>query len=191
MWRATIYWSGPALVLSLLATGCCGDRAQREDMLRRRQYELDQRETRLRQAEQRFTQCVAQRYPGEEAGLEPPPAATDDEETGPTGSSVGGEALTSEQMEEIQRVERVGQTSVIACYTAELERRGDKNLEGSVLVKILIGTDGSAQRVVIGKSTLKVPRVHSCIVEAIRGWEFPKLRSATWHSTTFKFSPAY
>lgn len=187
---ATILWSVSALALSLLVTGCCGDVARREDMLRRRQYELDRRASWMRQAEQRFKQCVAERYPGQESGLEPPPAAVE-EEAGPTEGTVGGEALTSEQLEEIQRVERVGQTSVIACYTAELERRGNKDLEGSVLVKILIGTDGSAQRVAIGKSTLKVPQVHSCIVEAIRGWEFPKLRSATWHSTTFKFSPAY
>jgi hypothetical protein len=174
---------------ALLCAGCCGDTARREDILRRRQYELDQREARLSGAEAKFKSCVASRYPGESHGLEVP---AEQQTTAPetAGTSAGG-VLTPEQLEEIQRVERAGQTSLIACYTQELERRRDKKLEGKVAAQILIGVDGSASKVVIGESTLKAPLVHRCMVNAIRTWEFPKLSSPSWYSTTFSFSPAY
>jgi outer membrane biosynthesis protein TonB len=104
-------------------------------------------------------------------------------------STRGG--VTFEQMEEIKRVERIGQPGITACYTDELERRNTKKLEGKVVVKIQIGTNGSALQVTIGESTLNAPLVHQCMQEQIRKWEFPKVASPTWYGTTFHFSPAY
>ena len=99
--------------------------------------------------------------------------------------------VTSEQMEEIQSVERAGRPAVIDCYTDELERRNDKKLKGSVTVEIHIAATGAVQQVRISRSTLQAPQVLQCIDRVIRSWEFPRLRADTWYGTTFQFSPAY
>lgn len=187
MWRVPIAFA----LLCLLPVACAtGDLAHRERILNQRQRELDQRETRLRAAENRFTECVVRKYPGQDPGLKATEQQAGDETEGEAESEASG-VLSPEEIEEIQRIERLGRPAIIACYTRELERRGDKKLEGKVLVKILIATNGAVQQVAIGESTLKTPMVHRCIKNVIRGWEFPALKTASWYSTTFQFSPAY
>jgi TonB family protein len=176
-----------AVVAGVLGGCCTGDVGRREDMVRKRQYELDQREARLKRAEAKFKECMAREHPDEDHGLTPPPAATGDAPE----AVVAGGMLTPEQLEEVKQAERAGQPTLIACYQKELVRRGDKELEGKVVVKILIGTGGTAARVQIGESTLKAPAVHRCIVDAIRKWDFPRVAQPAWYSTTFSFSPAY
>jgi hypothetical protein len=182
------------LVAAALLGGCAGsDVSRREDILRQRQYELDRREARLRAAEQRFRACMAEKHPGESTGLERPVAARSGggEGEGAGAVAAGGGALTMEALEELQRIERLGRPAIIACYTAELERRGNKELQGKVVVRILVGTNGVASQIQIGESTLEAPRVHSCIVKTIRTWELPRITAPSWYSTTFDFSPAY
>ena len=100
-------------------------------------------------------------------------------------------ALSSEELEEIQRTQRIGRGALNACYEDELEERGNKTLHGTVIVQILIGTTGSAKQVAITGGTLKVPKVLDCIRQAIKEWEYPKIKSTFEFSTTFQFSPAY
>jgi outer membrane biosynthesis protein TonB len=186
--------SALALGLALgLAAGCAGsgDLARQENILRQRQFELNKREAHLRAAEKKFKQCVVERYPGEETGLDAPQPGASGTTAASASASAGGGALTMEALEEIQRMERVGQPALIACYTAELERRGDKALKGKVVVRILVGVRGAADDVQIGESTLKAPKVHACLIKTIRQWELPKISAASWYSTTFEFSPAY
>lgn len=104
---------------------------------------------------------------------------------------VAERGVTAEQMEEIQRVERNGRPALIDCYTDELERLNTKKLKGKVTVKIYIGADGRVLQVAIAETTLRAPRVHTCIQNAVKGWEFPRLRSPTWYGTTLFFDPAY
>lgn len=180
------------LTVAIGISGCCGDTARRDDMLRRRQYELDQREARLKEAQRKFRECMAQSYSGEDPGLDapqPPVGAGTETETPVEYSSAA--SLTPEQLDEIQSIERRMRPGVVACYTKELERRGNKKLQGKVAVNIHIGTNEMALKVVISESTLKEPRVHDCIVKTIRGWEFPALEAPAWYSTAFEFSPAY
>jgi len=100
-------------------------------------------------------------------------------------------ALTSEQLEEVQRTVRNGQDAVTACYTEEMERTKDKKLAGKVTVKILIGTAGRADQAVIGDATLKGPLLHACILKTVRSWEFPKINTPSWFTYPFEFTPAY
>jgi hypothetical protein len=111
--------------------------------------------------------------------------ATDDN----TASASGG--LTMEQLDEIERVKRIGHAAIVECYTDELERRGNKELEGKVTVEIRIGTNRRALSVGINQSTLKAPKVHACIQNVIKTWEFPRLSAPADYGATFAFSPAY
>jgi hypothetical protein len=116
-------------------------------------------------------------------------------QTGPQGGSGEGTdtsvALTSEQLEEIQRTVRNGKDAITHCYTDEMERRNDRKLTGKVVVKILIGTSERAEQVVIGETTLKGTEFQTCIVDTVKGWEFPKINSPSWFTYPFEFSPAY
>ncbi len=99
--------------------------------------------------------------------------------------------LTSDQLEEVQRVERVGRTAVVECYNEELRRRGTKDLKGTVTVSIHIGQQGNVLEAKIASSSLGVPAVHQCIQDVIGKWTFPPLRNDFMHSVTYDFSPAY
>lgn len=99
--------------------------------------------------------------------------------------------LTMEQMEEIKRLERIGETALVDCYAEEVERTGNKKLEGNVTVKILIGTTGAAQEVQIARSSINAPQMHQCMQQVIMRWEFPRPQAPTWYGTTFNFAPAY
>ena len=103
-----------------------------------------------------------------------------------------GDALSVEQMVELEEAITVGQNQAIRCYEEELERRGNKNLAGSVMLKIQIGADGKALAVeVTDISTLKVQAVYDCIIEAAMTWAYPKHDRTYWHTTTFNLDPAY
>lgn len=99
--------------------------------------------------------------------------------------------LTGEQLEEIKRVERIGNSAIVDCYTDEMERLNTKKIQGTVTVKVLIGSNGKAQEVQIARSTLNAPQVHQCLQQVIQSWDFPTLNAPTWYGTTFSFTPAY
>lgn len=105
--------------------------------------------------------------------------------------SEGEAALTSEQLEEVQRTVRNGMDSINSCFAEEMERQKNQKLSGKVTVKILISTDKKASQVLIGEHTLNSPILHECIVQTIRSWEFPLLSSPAWFTYPFEFSPAY
>ena len=102
-----------------------------------------------------------------------------------------GKALTPEQIEEIQRTVNVGREALKVCYTKELERRGDKDLMGKVRFDIKISPTGRTIAATIGESTLKVPKVHQCMLTAVKTWEFPKHKETYSYTTTVMFDPAY
>jgi metallo-beta-lactamase class B len=60
------------------------------------------------------------------------------------------------------------------CYEGELSRR--PNLAGRINVQFTIAASGKVIASVLAKSTLGNARVETCAVEAVRGWEFPKVR---------------
>ena len=124
--------------------------------------------------------------PWRSVGPIPPPPPTE------APPETEGQALSVEQMVEIEQTLQVGQNQAVRCYEDELERRGNKNLAGSVMLKIKIGPDGKALGIEVGEiSTLKVKAVQECIVEAAMGWEYPRHDRVYWHTATFNLDPAY
>ncbi len=132
------------------------------------------------------SQPAPKQDPWRSVGPIPPPPPTE------APPETEGNALTQKQMVELENTIQVGQNASIRCYEDELERRGNKDLSGSVMVKIHIGTKGKALSVEVGDiSTIKVPAIHQCIVEAAMNWEYPLIERPYRYSTTFNLSPAY
>jgi hypothetical protein len=117
--------------------------------------------------------------------------------TGPgpgPGEGTGGpsaRALTADQLEEVERTMRNGMDALNRCFTDEMERTKDKKLAGKVTLKILIGTNRTAEQVQIGEHTLRGPDFHSCLVREVRALEFPGIRTPTWYTRALEFSPQY
>lgn len=117
-------------------------------------------------------------------------AASDTDE--PHLASTGkGQALTPDQMEQVQRTINVGMPTIIRCYTDEAERQNNRKLKGSLVVKILIGTAMAATDVQISESTLNAPSLNECIISVVRNWEFPRLAKPAWFTFPYDFSPGY
>jgi TonB family protein len=72
----------------------------------------------------------------------------------------------------IRRIIRRHIDEVKACYEAGLAFAS--GLGGRVVVRFTIGPDGVVVASELGESTLGDSRVETCIVDAARGWEFPK-----------------
>jgi TonB family protein len=72
----------------------------------------------------------------------------------------------------IAKVVRERMPEVKTCYERELAEKPE--LKGRVVVKFTIGLEGKVVTSVLERSTLGVPRAENCIVQAIKGWEFPR-----------------
>ncbi|MFO0693928.1 MAG: AgmX/PglI C-terminal domain-containing protein [Polyangiales bacterium] len=77
--------------------------------------------------------------------------------------------------EVVRRVARRNINQVRYCY--ELGLRVRPELAGRVVVAAVIGTDGTISNATLRSSTLPSPDVESCIVSAVRRWQFPSPES--------------
>jgi TonB family protein len=87
---------------------------------------------------------------------------------------VGGQATVrgSLDREIIRRIIRRHINEVRYCYEQELVKR--PGLGGRVAVQFTIAATGQVIASTLQSSTLNNARVESCIVQAVRRWEFPK-----------------
>ncbi len=72
----------------------------------------------------------------------------------------------------IRRIVRAHINEVRLCYRGGLER--DPNLGGWLVVQFRIEGDGRVSAAVLAETSLPDRRVSSCVVEAIKGWRFPR-----------------
>lgn len=63
------------------------------------------------------------------------------------------------------------------CYEVELDK--DESLAGQVMMNFTISTEGKVTESRLEQSTLRNGAAEKCIVEAVRGWEFPKPQGGT------------
>jgi TonB family protein len=71
----------------------------------------------------------------------------------------------------IRRIVRRHLNEVRFCYTQALAAR--PSLEGRLLVQFTIAPTGQVLASALGSSTLGAPAVESCVVQAVKRWEFP------------------
>ncbi len=72
----------------------------------------------------------------------------------------------------IRRIVRLHMNEVKYCYEKELTTHA--GLSGRVSVQFAIGLNGQVFSSVLQSSSMGNPRVESCVVNAVRRWEFPK-----------------
>ena len=99
--------------------------------------------------------------------------------------------IPSDKEAEIRLVLQNREPTALRCYTDELNERKDRKFEGVVQVLITIQPSGQASDVKIMSSTLASPEVEGCLVEKIRGFEFPQLEHAGQIQYSYRFRPAY
>lgn len=102
--------------------------------------------------------------------------------------------IPPEKFAEIEQVFRQHNSSANKCYSDVLEEKHSRGFQGSVRVSVTLAPDGEnskATNVKILNSTLNDKQVQDCLVETIKGWDFPQLASGGEYSTQFNFRPAY
>ena len=100
------------------------------------------------------------------------------------------QALTEQQLEDVQATARVGSRSLERCYQEEIESLG-KAYEANVVLKVHIQTSGAVSEVQFGDTNITSKSFLNCIERNARLWEFPRLSSSTWFSYPYRFSAAY
>ena len=98
-----------------------------------------------------------------------------DEKTPPeNGKTIPGTASARGSLDKeiIRGVVRLHMGEVKECYERELP--GNPGLSGRAEVQFTIAATGQVVASVLQSSTLGNARVENCVVQAVRGWEFPK-----------------
>jgi len=81
--------------------------------------------------------------------------------------------------------------STAKCYNDVLAEKHDRAFKGNVAVLITIEPNGQASDVKIVNSTLNNKEVHDCLIEKIKGFEFPPGDHRGTIQNVYHFEPAY
>ena len=71
----------------------------------------------------------------------------------------------------VRRIVRRHLNELRFCYESEVTRNA--GLGGQVIVQFTISASGAVINSMLGNSSLRNPRAETCIVQAVRHWEFP------------------
>ena len=74
--------------------------------------------------------------------------------------------------EDVSRVVNEHSNQLIACYEKVLI--ADPGLAGKITLDWTVKMDGLVKDVRVASSTLSNPKVAVCVVDAVKGWKFPK-----------------
>ena len=101
-------------------------------------------------------------------------------------SGEGSGARGSLDKDLIRQVVRRNQGQVRACYEDVLNR-GNAPLAGKVVVNWRIGPDGTVGTSSLVSSTANHAGLEQCVVEAVRGWRFPKPKGGGVVNVSYPF----
>jgi len=107
-------------------------------------------------------------------------------------SEQGG--IPPDKQAEIQLLLQQRDPSTLKCYSDVLNEKHDRAFKGSVAVIVTLeptGETSKASDVKIANSTLNNQEVHDCLIEKIKGFEFPKLDHGGSMQYVYHFQPAY
>lgn len=104
-------------------------------------------------------------------------------------SSTGG--ISPDKRLEIDLVLQQRDPSARKCYQDVMNEKHDRSFQGTVQLVITIQPSGQASQVKILGGTLGDQTVAACLVETIKGFEFPRLAQAGDVEYTYTFKPQY
>ena len=104
-------------------------------------------------------------------------------------SEQGG--IPPDKQAEIQLLLQQRDPSTLKCYSDVLNEKHDRAFKGSVAVIVTLEPSGKASDVKIANSTLNNQEVHDCLIEKIKGFEFPTLDHGGSMQYVYHFQPAY
>ena len=92
---------------------------------------------------------------------------------------------------EIKMMLQQREPSVLRCYQDVLNEKHDRAFQGTVKLLITIQPSGHSSNVKVVGGTLNDREVQECLVEKIKGFEFPTLTQSGDTQYEYKFRPAY
>jgi TonB family protein len=108
----------------------------------------------------------------------------------PAGQPAKGSAPPAQpfSQESVRAVVLEHQPQVQACYENALVP--GKRLQGEVVVSLTVSREGKPENVKVKSSTIKNRAVEGCLVQAVRGWTFPRPPRAQPLTLPFRFDEA-
>jgi TonB family protein len=97
-----------------------------------------------------------------------------EETSAPSGSTRSGpdELEGKIPAEELQNFFREYSAATRECYERQLKK--NPSLQGRVMLRLTIGSDGSVAEADVQGETLRDDQVNACIENRVRGWKFPE-----------------
>jgi len=104
-------------------------------------------------------------------------------------SEAGG--IAPDKQAEIQLLLQQREPSTTKCYSDVLNDKHDRAFKGTVAVIISLEPSGQASDVQIVNSTLNSPEVNACLIEKLKGFEYPQIEHPGSMQYVYQFQPAY
>ncbi len=104
-------------------------------------------------------------------------------------SEAGG--IAPDKQAEIQLLLQQREPSTTKCYSDVLNDKHDRAFKGTVAVIISLEPSGQASDVKIVNSTLNSPEVNECLIEKLKGFEYPQIEHSGSMQYVYQFQPAY
>src|SRR4051794_20958766 len=107
-------------------------------------------------------------------------------------SVIGG--IPPDKQAEVQLLLQQRDPSTLRCYQEVLDEKHDRAFKGTVIVVLTLepaGAAGRASDVKVTGGTLNNQEVSNCIIEKLKGFEYPELTSTGSMQYIYKFEPAY
>ena len=99
--------------------------------------------------------------------------------------------IPPDKQAEIQLLLQQREPSTTKCYSDVLNDKHDRAFKGTVAVIISLEPSGQASDVKIVNSTLNSPEVNECLIEKLKGFEYPQIEHSGSMQYVYQFQPAY
>ncbi len=124
------------------------------------------------------------------AGDDDPRSRVKESAVGKVHGNQSGTFCEPEKYDQIDEVFRSKQRTVLHCYLDGLDRGEVKRSQhGRVTVQLTIDAAGKPKDVVISDDQLKCETVCKCVVDLVKGWDFPNCGGDVPYTYAYNFQP--
>jgi ABC-type glycerol-3-phosphate transport system substrate-binding protein len=131
--------------------------------------------------------CVLAACGGKKGGSTTPPPTEETTGTTENRGTGGGEMVSADTMEEIQRMFQRKGNAVSRCLAVVVDNKElPKNSRGKITLEVTIATSGKVDAVKIIKASLESKPLHDCVIERVKEIQFPTVPQA--YPTTYTYA---